>query len=84
MQQIINEIYQCPMREPLREHLINDMGFSDEDKSIIRSLMYHNADSNFHYDNTGINKDKFERHLKHINRVLVPEVIRLANLQFDR
>lgn len=68
----------CP---ELRKHILNDMGFGDEDQAIIKSLMEHNADSNYHYDNTGIGRGRFERRLNNINRVVIPEIIRLASMQ---
>lgn len=82
MKQLMNEIYQCPFSMELRNHILNDMGFSEEDKAIIKSLMNHNADSNFHYDNTGIGRGKFERKLNNINRIIFPELVRLANCQY--
>lgn len=86
MKQLVNDIYQCPFSDVLKNHIINDLGFNTEDKAIIKSLMEHNADSNFHYDNTGIGRGKFERKLNNINRIVFPELIRLANaelLHFD-
>ena len=82
MKQLINELYQCAISDGLKNHIINDMGFNSEDKAIIKSLMEHNADSNFHYDNTGIGRGKFERKLNTINRIVIPEIIRLANAEF--
>lgn len=78
MKQIINEIYQSPMRPELKEHIMG-LGFNAEDRAILNSLMSHDADSNFHYDNTGVGRGKFERRLNSINRVVFPELIRLAN-----
>lgn len=78
MKQIINEIYQSPMRPELKAHLL-ELGFSADDKAILESLMSHDANSEFHYDNTGIGRGKFERRLNAINRVVFPELIRLAN-----
>lgn len=82
MKQLVNELYQCAISDKLKDHIINDMGFNSEDKAIIKSLMEHNADSNFHYDNTGIGRGKFERRLNTINRIVIPEIIRLANAEF--
>lgn len=79
MKQIVNELYQCPMNPELKNHLLN-LGFNSEDRAIIVSLMEHDAESEFHYQNTGMCKEKFERHLNRINRVVIPEIIRLANL----
>lgn len=81
MKQLVNDIYTAPMCPELRKHILNDMGFCDEDQAIIKSLMEHNADSNYHYDNTGIGRERFERRLNNINRVILPEIIRLASLQ---
>lgn len=67
------------MGPELRAHILN-LGFSAEDQTIIKSLMEHDAESAFHYDNTGLNREKFERHLNRINRVIIPEIIRLANI----
>lgn len=77
MKQIINDMYQCPMSQELQEYLFGR--FCEEDRSIIRSLREHNAPSTFHYDNTGICRERFERRLNSINRILLPELIRLAN-----
>lgn len=82
MKQMVNDLYQSPIMPGLKMHIMNDLGFCEEDKKIIRSLMEHNADSNFHYDNTGINRERFERRLNNINRVVFPEIVRLANQQF--
>lgn len=69
------------MSQALKNHIIFDLGFSAEDQQIIKSLMEHNAPSTYHYDATGINRERFERRLNNINRVVLPELIRLANLQ---
>lgn len=74
----INGFYQLPMTKTLKDYILNDMGFSATDKSIIKSLLEHNADSNFHYDNTNLPKAVFERHLKVINRVIIAELLRLS------
>lgn len=81
MKQIFNELYLCPFRPELKNHLLNDLGLSDDDKIILQSLMTYNGDSNFHYDNTGIPKERFERHLRNINLIVFPELIRLSNIQ---
>lgn len=81
MKQLINDIYTSPMGPALKDHIINDLGFSAEDREIIKSLMDHNAPSGYHYDATGINRERFERRLNSINRVVFPELIRLANIQ---
>lgn len=83
MKQVVNEIYQAPMSRELKAHIVNDMGFSEEDRLILKSLMDYNADSNFHYDNTGIGRGKFERHLNNINRVVFPELVRIANMYYS-
>lgn len=79
----INEIYSMPMNSALRDHLINDLGFSEIDQKILRSIMYKDGDSNFHYDNTRIARDKFERRLRNINSVVFAELIRLSNMQME-
>lgn len=79
MKQIINELYQCPMSPELKSHLLG-LGFNPDDQAIIISLMEHDAESEFHYENTGLCKEKFERHLNRINRIIIPEIIRLADL----
>ena len=81
MKQVINEVYQAPMSKELRSHILNDLGLSKDDQTILISLMDHNAESDFHYDNTGIGRGKFERRLNGINRVVFPELIRLSSLQ---
>lgn len=79
MKNCINEIYNLPMSAQLKAHIMNDLGFSDMDKSILESLFTHSGDSNFHYDNTHIPKEKFERHLRNINNVVFAELVRLSN-----
>lgn len=79
MKALINEVYQCPMLPELKNHLLDDLGLSETDRRILESLMAHDADSNFHYDNTGIGRGKFERHLNIINRTVLPELVRMAN-----
>lgn len=81
MKQIINELYLCPIRPELKAHLIQDLGLNQEDKKILESLMTYSGDSSFHYDNTGMPKEKFERRLRNINAVIIPELIRLSNIQ---
>lgn len=81
MNQVVNDIYQCAFSNGLKDHIVNDLGFNAEDKSIILSLMEHNADSDFHYYNTGIGRGKFERKLNAINRIVFPELVRLANAE---
>lgn len=66
------------MTKTLKDYILNDMGFSATDKSIITSLLEHDADSNFHYDNTKLPKVTFERHLKTINRAIITELLRLS------
>lgn len=83
MKQIINDVYSSAMSKQLKEYILNGLGFCEEDQTIIRSLMEHNAPSNYHYDNTGIGRERFERRLNNINRVLLPEIIRLANQQIN-
>lgn len=80
MNQIVNDIYQSAFSKELKHHLIYEMGFGEEDRRILISLMEHYGDSDFHYDNTGIGRGKFERRLNSINRVVFPELIRLANM----
>lgn len=82
MKSQLNEIYSMPMNRRLKDHLINDIGLSDMDKTIIRSLMSFDGDSNFHYENTGIPKEKFERHLRNINHAVFSELLRISNEQF--
>lgn len=79
MKNLVNELYNCPMSQKLKGHLLNDMGLSAEDKKIVSSLMEYSGDSNFHYDNTGIPKERFERRLRNINFTLISELIRLSN-----
>lgn len=79
MKQITGELYQCAFAPELKNHILNDMGFNSEDQTILQSLMEHNAPSAFHYDNTGIGRERFERRLNSINRVILPELVRLAN-----
>lgn len=74
----INGFYQLPATKTLKDYILNDMGFSATDKSIITSLLEHDADSNFHYDNTKLPKVTFERHLKTINRAIIAELLRLS------
>jgi len=79
MKQITGELYQCAFTKELKDHITMDLGFNTEDQAIIKSLMEHNAPSSFHYDNTGIGRERFERRLNSINRIIIPELVRLAN-----
>jgi len=81
MKQLINDIYRAPMAPELRQHLLRDLGLSTEDQKIIKSLMDHDAESAFHYETTGVGRGKFERRLNSINRVIFPELVRLAGQQ---
>lgn len=79
MKQWINEVYNAPMSVNLKEHLLNDLGLSNDDKKILNSIIEHSGDSNFHYDNTGIPKERFDRKLININLTVFTELIRLSN-----
>lgn len=79
MKQWINEVYNSPMSVNLKEHLLNDLGLSNDDKKILNSIIEHSGDSNFHYDNTGIPKERFDRKLININLTVFTELIRLSN-----
>lgn len=79
MKQWINEVYNAPMSVNLKEHLLNDLGLSNDDKKILNSIIDHSGDSNFHYDNTGIPKERFDRKLININLTVFTELIRLSN-----
>lgn len=79
MKQWINEVYNSPMSVNLKEHLLNDLGLSNDDKKILNSIIDHSGDSNFHYDNTGIPKERFDRKLININLTVFTELIRLSN-----
>lgn len=80
MKNQINEIYNMPLSAELKKHITEDLGFSDMDKTILKSLFFHNGDSNFHYQSTNIPKEKFERHLRNINNVVFAELVRLSNI----
>lgn len=80
----INEMFQYPISKELENHILNDLGFKDDDKKIIKSLMYHSGSSNFHYDNTMIPHDKFEYRLKIITQVLFNEMMRLAKIGYEK
>lgn len=83
MKQWLNEVYNAPMSKNLKEHLLNDLGLSSDDKKILLSVMEHNGDSNYHYDNTGIPKEKFDRKFININLAVFTELIRLSNKYFS-
>ncbi len=84
MKSQINEIYNMPMCRELRYHLVNNMGFCEVDKSIITSLMFKSGSSDFHYCNTDLPRDKFERRLRNINNIVFAELINLANAYFKK
>lgn len=84
MKQKLNEMYLYPLPRRFKEHLRNDLGFNEYDKKIIDSLSTHSGDSNFHYDNTCIPKDKFEYRLGRINDRIFEELIRLAKVGFEK
>lgn len=79
MKQWVNEVYNAPISVNLKEHLLNDLGLSSDDKKILLSVMEHSGDSNYHYDNTGIPKERFDRKLININLTVFTELIRLSN-----
>jgi hypothetical protein len=79
VKQWVNEVYNAPISVNLKEHLLNDLGLSSDDKKILCSMIEHNGDSNFHYDNTGIPKEKFDRKLINVNLAVFTELIRLSN-----
>jgi hypothetical protein len=79
MKQWLNEVYNSPISVSLKEHLLNDLGLSSDDKKILLSVIEHNGDSNYHYDNTGIPKERFDRKLININLTVFTELIRLSN-----
>lgn len=79
MKSYIGEMYYDMSRE-LKEHLINEIGMSETDQRILKSIMYKSGDSQYHYDNTGIPRDKFERHLRRINIEVFSEITRLAKI----
>lgn len=83
MKQLINDVYSSALSPELKKHILYGLGFGEEDQAIITSLMEHNAPSNFHYDNTGICRERFERRLNSINRIILPEIIRLANISIS-
>lgn len=84
MKTLINEVYSMPMKPELRQHLLNDLGLSADDKVILESIMYKTGDSNFHYDNTGMTKEKFERRLRNINYYVFAELIRICNEKYTK
>ena len=79
MKQWVNEVYNAPISVNLKEHLLNDLGLSSDDIKILLSVMEHSGDSNYHYDNTGIPKERFDRKLININLTVFTELIRLSN-----
>lgn len=78
MKSQINEIYSMFPRK-IKEHMLNKLGLSDMDKKILDSVMNYDGDSAFHYQNTNIPKEKFERHLKCINYAVFTELTRLSS-----
>lgn len=79
----LNEMYMRPIPYEFSLHILNDLGFKDEDKKIINSLMNHLGNSTFHYDNTMIPRERFEYRLKIINDCIFNEIMRLAIIGFN-
>ena len=78
----INEIYRRPYPTDFLSHMRNDLGLTDEYKTVMDSLRMHFADSHFHYQNTMIPDAKFERVLKKLTDCQLTELIRLAIIGF--
>lgn len=80
MKQIINDYYLAPYPEEFIEHFRN--GLNEEYLTIFDSISTRKGDSNFHYDNTMIPPERFEKLLRRMVRIHVDELIRLALIGF--
>lgn len=84
MKAIINELYRMPMSKALKEHLLKDIGLSEDDQRILSSLMSFSASSEVHYQHTMMPKEKFERHLRSINNIVLTELVRLSDITINQ
>lgn len=80
MKQIINDYYLAPYPKEFVEHFRN--GLNEEYLTIFDSISTRKGDSNFHYDNTMITPERFEKLLRRMVRTHVDELIRLALIGF--
>lgn len=79
MKQRTNQFFYRAMPRKIKNHILNNMDFSETDLRIVKSLMQHDGSPEFHYQNTGLTKAKFERHLLDICDVVQAELLRLSN-----
>lgn len=80
MKSRVNEAYRLPVSKELVEHISMNIGLTEDDLKIAKSLRGKSANSEWHYENTGLQRDVFERRLKRMNDVILSEFIRLAEI----
>lgn len=80
MRAYLNEIYQYLITDEMRNHMRNELHLSDDHKKIFDSLSRHSGNSDFHYCNTMIPRERFEYLLKCMSHRHVEELIRLAEI----
>lgn len=78
----INEIYRRPYPKDFLLHMRNELGLTEEYKTVMDSLRTHYADSKFHYQYTMIPEARFERILKKLTECQLTEILRLAVIGF--
>lgn len=80
MRAYLNEIYQYLITSEMRNHMRNDLHLNEDHKKIFDSLSRYSGDSEFHYQNTLIPRERFEYLLKCMSHRHVEELIRLAEI----
>lgn len=80
MKQIINDYYIEPYPKDFKEHFRK--GLNSEYVTIFDSISNYRGDSRFHYDNTMIPPERFEKLLRNMVRSHMDEMIRLAIIGF--
>jgi len=78
MKPLLNQIYQEPIPERLHRYLRDECGLNGDQKLVFDSLRNHEAESAFHYDNTGLPERKFNRALRSMAMTHAQRMLRLA------
>ena len=80
MKQIINDYYLDLYPKEFKEHFRE--GLNEEYLSIFNSISTRKGNSQFHYDQTMIPAERFEKLLRKMVRAHIDELIRLALIGF--
>ena len=81
MKQIINDYYLYPFPEAFKEYFGKNL--KEDYLKIFNSITTYKGDSQFHYDNTMIPSERFEKLLRHMTRIHMEELNRLAIIGFQ-